>query len=703
MRFLFWALVTVLLPQALRAQTAEEGAPLEEVTVTAGFRERDLMTLPGSGSVIGSQAIRERAARHLESVLALSPNVGYSSGASRARFVQIRGVGDLEQFVDPKHFPSVGITVDDINLGGTANAAMLFDMDQVEILRGPQGTAFGTSALAGLVNVRGARPSDEFEAQLEVGAGSYGSTVLSGVLNGALGDKLTGRLAAQRHEGDGYIDNRYLERDDTNGYEETAVRGVLEFAGDERANYSLTTMYFDGDNGYDAFSLANDRGTLSDSPGRDAQRTVALAANGEWLLDDLTLEATMTWSSTDLDYGFDEDWTYVGYCDGTFCDPVFDFFSNTDRYIRARREHSLDLRLLGQSGSGALQYVVGVYAQQRDESLHRQYYGDFFSEYETDRTAIYAQIDVGLTDRLDFSSGIRKGAFDDQYSDSLLFRSTSDDTLESGELRLSYRFREGLWGFVTLSRGEKPGGVNTEASSSFPFMQPVFQDFIEPRLRIRREKLTNREVGVKGTLADERLALRAALFDMSRNDAQLESWMWDAQSFLWIGFLDNADGDNRGLELELDYDTRNGASIFFGFGYLDTDVETITVFDLDAGAFRERVGIDQAKSPRWQYNAGVRWPIGSRLHARVEVEGRDDSQYGYYHDQSIAGYDLLNASIAVDLDIMTLQVWGRNLTDQDYAVHALYFGNDPRKGWINETYYQYAEPRVVGVTARFSF
>ena len=88
------------------AQEEAPAAALEEIVVTAGFRAHDLMTSPGSVTVIDQAIIDDRAAQHLESVLNTSPNISYSSGASRARFVQIRGVGDLEQFADPKHFPA---------------------------------------------------------------------------------------------------------------------------------------------------------------------------------------------------------------------------------------------------------------------------------------------------------------------------------------------------------------------------------------------------------------------------------------------------------------------------------------------------------------------------------------------------------------------------------------------------------------------
>ena len=190
---------------------------------------------------------------------------------------------------------------------------------------------------------------------------------------------------------------------------------------------------------------------------------------------------------------------------------------------------------------------------------------------------------------------------------------------------------------------------------------------------------------------------------MRRDNAQLESWMWDGVNFLWIGFLDNVDGANWGAEVELDYRLAERARLFASLGRLQSRVDEITIFDLDESDFVVRNDIEQAKSPRWQYHLGASFALTDRVTARVEFEGRDDSRFGYYHLAEIGGYGLLNASLRYSVGRTELQLWGRNLADEDFAVHGLYFGNDPRKGWINETYYQYGEPRVVGITARYAF
>ena len=698
------AVVVLLSPAFLHAQERTQPVSLEEIVVTTGFRENFLMNTSASVSVIDEAVIEDRGAQHLEEVLNTSANINYSSGGSRARFLQVRGIGDLEQFVDPKHFPSVGITVDEINLGGMVNSAMLFDVEQVEILRGPQGTRFGGSALAGMVNIRGNRPTEMLEGYVEAGVGNYGSWKVGGVISGALSDAVNARLAVQRNESEGYISNVFLGRDDTNGHDEISVRGTLHVNPNERSGYNLTAFYFDGRNGYDAFSLDNTRDTVSDQPGRDNQKSFALAGEAEWRFGEFsTLQTVATWLRRDLDYGFDEDWTFVGICDGTLCDPVLDFFSNTDNYHRERNESSLDVRLLGNFPVSGVQYVVGVYAQQKKEDLQRKYYGDFSSFYKVQRRAIYGQVKVPVGRQFGLTAGIRYEQFDDNYRDTSSFQSASDDNLQNGELTLSYQSAGGSLLYATISRGNKPGSVNTVASSNMLLMRPVFQGFMQPRLTVDSETLLNRELGLKGDYFGDQLIFRAALFHMDRDNAQLESWMWDGVNFLWIGFLDNVDGYTSGAEVELNYQFSEQAEFFGSLGWLKTNIKEITTFDLDIGDFVIRNNIDHAKSPAWQFNLGTKITLNEKLGFRLELEGRDDSRFGYYHLASLDSYILMNASLRYRLGKVELQFWGRNLTNEDYAIHGLYFGNDPRKGWANEAYYQYGEPRVFGISAKYSF
>ena len=703
---LFLMISASLGPSLAFAQEGTEG-DLEEVIVTAQFRETELMKSSGSISVVQQETLFDRGAQHLEETLNVLPNVSFSSGASRARFIQVRGVGDLEQFVDPKYFPSVGVTIDDVDMNGLAAAAIMMDIQQIEVLRGPQGTRFGTNALAGMINIRSIEPGEALNGYAQAGIGNYSSWNIAAALGGPLTDNLQGRIAVRQNNSDGYIRNDYLGRDDTNQRDEFSLRGKLRWLGEGDTFAELTVFHVDIENGYDAFSLDNNRQTLSDEPGSDEQQSLSIAAKSYWQVNTaLALETIISWSDADTQYSYDEDWTNPDICTGIeFCYP----YANTDAQDRSRDNISLDSHFLS-IDTGQFNWVAGVYAQHRSEDFARQYYGSFVSNYETERYAVYGQADYDFSADWRLIAGLRFETFSDDYSDSNGLISETDDQYFTGELTLQHDLDDGTMIYATFSRGVKPGGVNTEASSVFGLMDPKFREFMRERLQFGSESLLNKEIGIKGRYLENTLNLRAALFHMDRTDAQLESWIWDDINFLWVGYLDSvASGSNYGLELEIDYQLSAAVEIFAGLGWLQTRVDKITVVDLgQPGEWTQSVitdvkGRDQTKAPQWQYNLGTNLYLTEKLSARLEVEGRSDSFYGYYHNQKIAGYTLLNASIGYQFGAFNIRAWGRNLTAKDYAVHGLYFANDPRKAYVNEAYRQFGEPRVFGIDVKYLF
>jgi outer membrane receptor protein involved in Fe transport len=692
---------------------AHNKAAIEEVVVTAGFRDSRLFGSAVSVSVVDDASIRDRGALHVESVLNLAPNVSFSSGSSRARFVQMRGVGDLEQFVDPKHYASVGITLDDISLSGTANAAMLMDAQQVEILRGPQGTRFGNNALAGMVNIKSNAPTEQFEAYVEGGAGNYRSAHLGAVVSGPLSSDVLGRVAVKKQISDGFIENDYQGKDDTNNIDELAARTQLRWLASDSAQIDFSAMYFHSKNGYDAFSLDNNRHTLSDEPGHDELDFLALSMNGLWELNNqLSLNIIASTTDSESNYAYDEDWANAGICDGLAeCDP----FSNTDTLVRDQDSHSLDIRLLSNSKLsqvGDIQAVLGLYGEQRSEQLARDYYGRFVSDYDTDRVAIYGELEVLLSPQLHLITGLRAERFEDNYSDLNAyggrFTSAEQENLFSGEVTLQYFTAQDYLLYATVSRGNKPGGVNTEASSTFAYLQGYYQDFLSPRLNFASESLLNKELGFKGAFMANRLALRAAIFHMERKNAQLESWLLDygvdGDQFYWVGFLDTASrAENYGAEIEADLNINECLSLFGGFAWLETNVDALTVYDVDTYAFVDVKDRDQTKSPELQYSVGAQLQLSQSITTRVELEGRDAQNFGYYHNKQLASYHLLHASMSYLMGDLELRIWGRNLMDKDYAVHGLYFGNDPRTAYASNSYRQLGEPRTYGVSAKYKF
>ena len=145
--------------------------PLDEIVVTADFRDAKVTDIPASVSVIDAEQLRATTVEHFEEAIREVPNLNLSGEGSRARYFQLRGVGELEQY-DGAPNPSLGFIVDDIDFSGLGSIGTLYDVDRVEVLRGPQGTRYGANALGGLIYIRSADPTPELSADFKADGGS---------------------------------------------------------------------------------------------------------------------------------------------------------------------------------------------------------------------------------------------------------------------------------------------------------------------------------------------------------------------------------------------------------------------------------------------------------------------------------------------------------------------------------------------------
>src|SRR5689334_24540187 len=141
------------------AAPSDAEGPLQEVVVRAGLlRDQNLQQVPASVTVLNAATLDRAGQQHFEDVLALVPNLNWAGGTARPRYFQIRGIGEREQYEGAPN-PSVGFLIDDVDFSGIGMAASLFDVSQLEVLRGPQGTRLGANALAGMISIRSADPS----------------------------------------------------------------------------------------------------------------------------------------------------------------------------------------------------------------------------------------------------------------------------------------------------------------------------------------------------------------------------------------------------------------------------------------------------------------------------------------------------------------------------------------------------------------
>ena len=702
----------VALPLALNGalafggKVADQDALIEEVVVTANFRDSAVQAAPVSVSVLSAQSIELRAAQHLEQVLGMAPNLNYAAGASRGRFLQARGVGERSQFKDPLD-ASVGMVIDGIDFSGIGLAAVLHDVRQVEVLRGPQGTAFGANALGGMVLVKSNDPTEQFEGSLTTGVGNYGAWRTGAVLSGPLAEGLAGRLALHRFAGDGYIKNDFLDLDDTNGYQELSLRAKLRWRLGAATRIDLAGLYVDVDNGYDAFSLENRRRTGSDEPGHDRQESLGLSLNlAHDGVEAFLIEGNLSWEGSDLEYGFDWDWSNLA-AGGV---------RGGENNARERDALGVDLRLLsrGRAGlDGPLSWVVGAYYHRREVALDyddhwQDSYGTwpsaFSSDFATERQALYGQVEWALAEGWLLSLGGRFEAYDNSYEDSAGVAAEPDDDLWGGRISLERRLSDGLMAYALISRGFKTGGVNGQAvAAADPAGDPAIAQFLNERIAFAAETLTNYEAGLKGRALDGALQFALSAFHMRRDDMQANAWVLFPPAD-WKSYLDNVDeGGNAGLEAEAVWQATQRLRLSAGLGLLSTELGELTVRDVDTYELVRQRGRSQAHAPNYQFHVSAHLDLHPNYFVNLQLEGKDAFHFSNSHDQRSGSYETLHLSAGYRNERLEITAWGRNLTDVDYEVRGFYFGNNPLKDWINEAYHQYGEPRVFGLTARLRF
>ena len=684
---------------------------LETITVTSDFRQQNLQNTPASLSVLTDIEINQRNARHLEELVAVSPNVNFASGSQRARYYQIRGIGERSQFQEPIN-PSVGMIIDDIDFTGIGSIANLFDVKQAEIFRGPQGTRFGANAIAGMINITTNEPTEDFEGAVQLGVGNYNSYDMGVALSGPASDSVNYRLAVNQHNSDGFTENIHLQRDDTNNRDELSVRGKLAIEASNDLTIDLAGFYFDFDNGYDVFSLDNTRETYSDQPGFDQQETAAFSAKFTYTgFESATLLAIVSHSDTDLGYGYDEDWAFGEY-EWRSDDPVytpdpcitpsgcladFDGYSSTDHYYRDKTVLTTELRAVSNQGqeifNGSTAWVAGVYFKQDDEDLLRQYTyasGDFTSINESTSVALYGQLDTQLAEKWSLMSGLRIENRSADYNNSDLFDDSIDDTMVGGKLVLSYQQNEDSMWYGSINRGYKAGGHNTDGTL------PEDLRTFDP------EYLLNYEIGYKISLLENSAYVRTSVFYMDREDMQVKSSktiIREDGSSEFISYLGNAaTGSNYGVEIESAWYINDLINVYGSLGLLDTEFNDFVNADGVSLSGRE-----QAHAPNYQFNVGINVQPTDHWLINLSVDGKDSFYFSDSHDEQSEAVALLNASVAYIQDNWQIKIWGRNLANEDYANRGFYFGNDPRDGYTAKQYTQLSEPLVFGATLDYQF
>jgi len=691
-------IVAISVAGSARASNDVSDAVVDELVVST-FRETGAEQLASSITLLDRDVIRQSAVQHFEELIALVPNLNFSGDGNRARYLQIRGIGELEQYQGAPN-PSVGFIIDDIDLSGLGSAATLFDVDQVDVLRGPQGARHGANALAGLIYVKSAEPSATFESRVTATIGNFDSNAIGGMVSGPLGADADYRLAVQQYGSDGFQRNTRLGRDDTNGFDELTMRGKLRFNPGDQWQIDLTGLYADINDGYDAWAVDNNGSvTFTDKPGKDAQETRAGSARVTGQFNDrMTFVSISSMANTDSLLSFDADWGNDSFWDTPqFGFSIYDYFSSTNR---DRETISQEFRLLsGPAGRlfGRVDWLVGVYALNLDEGIDVDDFGrdDFFcvvpcvtsfsSAYDARSRAVFGEVGVPLGASWRLDAGFRRERWSADYADPVVTFSP-DENLWGGHINLSFQPTDATMIYARVARGYKAGGFNLDANAP------------ADNVRYQSETLLNYELGIKYLSAERRLRTNIVAFLMARDDMQIRVPVQDtAGNPIAFSFLtDNAEqGRNQGIEADIDWRVTESWTIFGAFGLLDADIEQ---FDY----VRNLEGRAQAHAPAYNFALGMTWQHARGWSARIDVTGQDNFYYDYSHDEKSVAYEQVNLRFGKVWRAWSVDLWGRNIFDETFYVRGFYFGNEP-PNFPDRLYVQAGAPRQVGVTVRWIF
>ncbi|HHG4957690.1 TonB-dependent receptor [Pseudomonas aeruginosa] len=731
---------------------------LGKVTVTARRREEDSQKVPTPITVLGGETLEAQRISRVQDLQQVLPSVNVAYIHARQSSVAVRGIGNNPASDGLEG--SAGIYLDNVYLGRPGMAVFdLLDIEQLELLRGPQGTLFGKNTTAGVLNISTRAPTFTAERTVEVSGGQDGYFQGRGTVSGPLGETLAGRLSAYRTRDDGYIknihDDNYL-----NGGERQGARGQLLFEPNEDFSLRWIADYNEEDssNGsmvvYGGAERFWQRAALvGASPLRDPQRRkvningrqhVSVHQGGSSLEANWNLAGGYRLTSISA-YRY---WHFT-----PANDEQLNVSAINDTGVEVHdRQFSQEIRLASPTG-GAFDYVVGAYAfrQNLGNKTFTSYgpladlyllganlgalndtYSKANGKIETDSFALFAQGTWHLTERLDFTAGLR-GTYEEKNAKVERFaplggaavggvgaavRNGQLGAYDSGDLSqynfapsallsLSYQFSDDLLGYASLSHGEKSGGVNLAVGSA--------PSAGADSLLVGPERANDAELGLKSTLFDRRLLLNANLFWTGIHGYQATTLYQAPGSTQLVQVLANAGSvRSRGLEFEATALPLRGLTLNFNGSY--NDVTYLSFKDAPcpaevstrpgAPSSCDLTGQRVVGASKWiaNLNGEYQWRLDDRFQPYVSASYAYRSAAEGTLDNSdlskIDGYALVNLAAGLRSDLgdgqLDTSVWLKNAFDKDYYLSAF--------ASINGSYTaSVGQPRTLGVSLRYDF
>ncbi len=631
-----------------------------------------------------------------------------SNGRVAPRFY-IRGLGNTD--FDLAASQPVSIIMDDVIKENTVLKSFpLFDIDRVEVLRGPQGSLFGRNTTAGIIKFDSNKPTQETTGRAKIDIGDLGTLNLEGAIGGGLSDNVAGRLAVYYQSRDEYIDNAFTGESDAYGdFKEQAIKGFLSWDASDKLDFLLGAHYRDND-GTSAMFRANilgpgnglnenfDRETVHfDEGGGNRQEYENTGLNLKFNYDfgAVTLTSITSWEDAEGFSRGDIDGGNLVYGPG-----FIPFPSDTKDGLDELEQITQELRL-SKNDPDKFYWQAGVYYFSSDFDIATDAgFNAATVNHTNDAWAVFGQGEYSFSDALTLTAGLRYTYDEKEASAAGVDDVDVDDDEVSGNLSLAYALTENsnIWGKV--STGFR--GPTIQARDVVFFGAPSVAD---------SETITAFEVGYKSEFWDNKARLNAAIFYYEVEDQQLSA-VGGGGNFIQ---LVNADeGIGQGFEVDLDVAVNQYFSFTFGYAYNDTEIKddnllvgicaqcTVTNPVNSAGfAAVDGNPFPNAPETTMSFTATLTYPMGDGeifaftdwawqgdtnpvLYESVEFQTEDQYEGGLR-----AGYRTTGSGTTWEL-----AAFARNITDEENVMGVIDFNNNT--GFVNE-------PRVYGVTASIGF
>lgn len=699
-----------LTPQVTLAQG--EQLRLEEVIVTARKRLESIQDVPVSVTAL-TQELQRSSIRDLRDIAAYTPNVLVErvTALQAGSAISIRGVSYQE--VDKSLDPGVGVILDGVYLGTNAGQILEnFDIERLEVLRGPQGTLFGKNTIGGAINITRTTPTREFGGKIQGTYGEFERMDLRGLLNLPLTENGGIKLWASSLNSDGYIENQIIN-DDVGGQDYMNGGATIDFDLTDNLNVAFTYERTEDESEVGAWAnfnkffdefpyntgeadapadlagllfLPDARGFRQFDPDSDEDNNTQNRRNeGDTEQDFVNL--TVNWELGD--------WVVTaitGYIDRNE-QARFEYDANRFEFLTVLSEtdyeqFSQEVRVNGTIGE--LELTAGLYywdSEYNTDSVTLDLFeflaglpdgsvGTISQDGETESYAAFASGDWAITDKLTLNLGIRytyeEKTLEPVGQEFFLPDGTPlQPALEAGyanddwdewspRVGVQYQINDDMMTYLTYSEGFKSGGFFGRITSASNIR------------RFDPETVSTYELGIKSEWLDQRLRVNAAIFTSDYEDKQEDIIVSDPDGNVDTVVLNASDATMEGAELEVNALLLEGLTGFVQVGYLDAEYDEFLIEDIP-GVPEDASDLEMRNAPEWTYGIGLNYTHSLFNHSEMSYDvvynWRDDHVTIFNNEplgqKESAGF--WNANIDYRyMDSLTVSVYGRNLGDERY-------------------------------------